>query len=346
MANIEEMAIKTYEQNIQYIQSKHTNLYKDLLELDIAMQNNHYQQQYDLEYVEDNFDIKEISTNKYIYNKNSKQISESYAEHTTLEKNTSSIESFPLYDLSKHSINEHGISARKYIYPMMKYSLDNTKENPKMKRIAKFIFSGIGLGLHIETIDKKINATSYLIIEDNIEFFKLSLFTTKYYEIAKHATLYFSILEDIHTFKKTYSEFIENAYMCNYLLKYTHIASHSFTKLKHIISLTSSQLFVAYPYQLQLDKYISPLKYLKKGYPLLDIYKNIDTSILSDKPILVVASGPSLSKNIIWLQENYTKFVIIAVSSSLKYLYKNNITPDIVATADQQEVVKDFFFKF
>jgi len=258
MPDIEQIAIRKYELNMLYLQKNHLKLCKDLQNLDMAIQNNHYQQQYDLEYIEGNFDIKEISSGKYLYNKQSNKTHKSYAEHTSLDKNKSTIETFALYNLSEKDINtdKHHIRAKKYIYPMMKYSLENSKNNTKMKKIVKFIFSGVGLGLHIEAIDKKINASQYLIIEDNIEIFKLSLFTTNYYEIAKNAKIYFSVLEDVHTFTETYNKFMKDSYTYNYLLKYNHLKTHSLTKLKHIISLAGSQLFVAFPYQLQLDKLI------------------------------------------------------------------------------------------
>ena len=342
MEDIEQKALQIYELNMQYIQTKHPTLHKDLLELDIAIQSNLYQQQYDLEYIEDNFDIKEISTGKYIYNKTSKQTSQSFAEHITLDKNSGSIESFVMVDINDKA-KESILRPRKYIYPMMKYTVDHNQDNSRMKEVVKFIFSGVGLGLHIEEIDKKIQARRYLIIEDNIEMFKLSLFTTKYYEIAKHATIHFSVLEDIHTFTDTYNNFKDDAYVYNYLVKYIHLKSHSYIKLKHITAINLSQTFVTFSYQLQLDRFISPLTYLKKGYPLLDIYKTIDQTALKNRPLLVIASGPSLSKNIQWLKNNYNRFVIIAVSSSLGYLYKNDITPDIVVSIDPQEHVKKFF---
>lgn len=344
MVDIEQIALKTYELNMQYIQTKHPTLYRDLLALDTAIQNNQFPQQYDLEYVEENFDIKEISTGKYIYNKKSKQISQSYTEHVTLKKSNGSIESFDIHDIDNIDSSYGFISrSREYIYPLMTYYINHSKDNTNMKEIMKFIFSGVGLGLHIEAIHNKIQAKKYLIIEDNIEIFKLSLFTAKYYEIAKHATIYFSVLEDIHTFAKTYNRFLKDGYIYNHLLKYTHLTSHSYIKLKHMIAINSAQIFVIFSYQLQLDRFVSPLKYLKKGCLFLDIYKDIDQTLLKNKPLLIIASGPSLGKNIQWLKNNYKKFVIIAVSSSLGYLYKNNITPDIVVSIDQQEHIKDFF---
>ena len=44
----------------------------------------------------------------------------------------------------------------------------------------KFIFMGTLLGRHIPKIANKINASSYLILERNLEIFRLSLFTVDY----------------------------------------------------------------------------------------------------------------------------------------------------------------------
>ena len=348
MIDIEQEAIKTYELNMQYLKKNHPNLHKDLLSLDLEMQNGNIQQKFDLEYIEDNFDIKEIATGKYIYEKESNKIAQSYADTTVFDKDISTIESFSMLDLTdeKVKLEDFTIRARQYIYPMMTYSVKNIKRNSKMKEIVKYIFSGIGLGSHIQSIHNKIHGHRYLIIEDDIEIFKLSLFVTKYYEIAKEATIYFSVLEDETAFKITYDRYMQDAFMYNYLIKYTHLSIHSHVKLKQLISFTGSQTYVAYPYQLQLDRYLSPLKCINEKYPLIDIYKDIDDSILKNKPVLVIASGPSLSKNIEWLKQNHSKFIIMAVSSSLHFLDKHDIYPDLVLSADADIRVGEFFTNF
>ncbi len=47
--------------------------------------------------------------------------------------------------------------------------------------------------------------------------------------------------------------------------------------------------------------------------------------------------GPSLEKNIQWLKKNHKKFTIITVSSTLSYLEKENITPNIIIHIDSFE---------
>ncbi len=348
MQNIEEKAIQTYQSNIEYLSIMHPTLHKDLINFDMAVEAGNYQQQYALEYINNNFDVTLLEEDdKYLYGKNSINISNSYAKYVNFAKDSSTIEIFSIIDIEDEDtiMDKQTLHARKKIYPMMTYFKKNEQKGD-MKEIVKFIFSGVGLGLHIEKIDEKVQGHRYLIIEDDIELFKLSLFTTKYYEIAQRADIVFSVLEHINNFEKTYYNFINDAYMYNHLIKYTHLTSHSYVKLKHIISLTGSINFVTFPYQMKLDKVLSPYRYLYDNYNFLNIYKDIDSSILSNKPILAIASGPSLQKNISWLIENNNKFITIAVSSSLEYLYKNNITPDIVLSIDQEDIVKDFFIPF
>ncbi|MDF1883033.1 DUF115 domain-containing protein, partial [Sulfurimonas sp. SAG-AH-194-C21] len=57
-------------------------------------------------------------------------------------------------------------------------------------------------------------------------------------------------------------------------------------------------------------------------------------NIFSQKPVLIIAAGPSLQTNLDWLKENHSKFILIAVSSTLRILHQNGIKPDIVTNLD------------
>ncbi|QOY54560.1 motility associated factor glycosyltransferase family protein [Candidatus Sulfurimonas marisnigri] len=349
MKNIEDEAINTYQQNIKYLQESHPKLHQDLQNFELAIQNKHYEQQFDLEYIDNNFDIKEISTQKYMYGKKTNEISESITKNINFFKADHTIESFAMFRTSEEffkTTQEHYRRARQHIYPIMNYYLENQTNNPEMKKIVKFIFLGVGLGLHLSTIDAKIQASNYLIIEDDIEIFKLSLFTCKYYELAKNAELTFSVLEDINAFTNTFTNFLRNAYIFNYKIKYFHLKTHSNVKLKHILSILSSQGFSFFPYQLQLDNSISALPYIKKKYRFLNVYKPFSIPVLQAKPILMLAAGPSLSNNIKWLKLNHNKFIIIAVSATLQFLHKYNIVPDIVTHVDGSDSVIELFEGF
>ncbi|WP_373072012.1 DUF2920 family protein [Sulfurimonas sp.] len=107
------------------------------------------------------------------------------------------------FDVKEFATNNYLYSdnSKKYAYEVSK------KFN---KSVDKFIFFGVGLGLHIVQIDKNIGAKSYLIIEDDLELFKLSTFVIPYYEIAKNSKLYFSVFAEENEFSKIAKEFFED----------------------------------------------------------------------------------------------------------------------------------------
>lgn len=53
-----------------------------------------------------------------------------------------------------------------------------------------------------------------------------------------------------------------------------------------------------------------------------------------EKPVLIISSGPSLKDALPVIKENREKFFIIALSSSISLLLKNNILPDLLMSTD------------
>jgi hypothetical protein len=215
----------------------------------------------------------------------------------------------------------------------MSYYLENSKEDEEVSSIRKFIFLGVGSGLHIPLIDAKICAEEYLVIEDNFELFRLSLFLTPYCDIAKYARFHFSIAEYENDFTTTMNIFLATNPFYNRHIKFIHFASHSTRKIKKIQSSILTQTFIVFPYGLQLRKLLFPLNYINE-YKILNLKEKFDTSCFEKRPLLLLTAGPSLAKNIEWLQQNHQKFLIVAVSATLKMLYKHNIVPDIVTHLD------------
>lgn len=60
-------------------------------------------------------------------------------------------------------------------------------------------------------------------------------------------------------------------------------------------------------------------------------YKNI---LNGEIPVIVVAAGPSLQKNVDMLKKAKGKAIILAVDTALNYLEKNNMIPDFIVTLD------------
>ena len=344
MNQIEKIAIETYNQNILYIMKNHPKLADDLQNLDLAIQQGIYEEEYALEYVNENFDIKELKKNVYTYDKQSLSFVKNISKLINLDKSSGTIEGFSIHDISKFTVtNPEAIEEKKEVYDLMAYSVNNISKSNTFKKIRKFIFIGVGLGLHISDIHKKYHASDYLIVEDNLEIFKLSLFTTKYYEIAQKSRISFAVLEDDTNFNASINTFLQNNFAYNHFMKYIRINNHSGDKIRLIQTAIANQSFMIFPYRKRLEMNIAPLTYLREDYQFLNLSSIIKNDFFSTKPVLVLAAGPSFEANIEWLIQNHAKYIVISVSAVLPTLFKHNIKPDIVTHLDGQELAGIFY---
>jgi len=345
MQTIQEQALATYQKNIHYLQQKHPHIIELLNILDTAIQKGDYQEQFSLEYVNDNFDLVETATQHYLYNKESTALSEKLAKELTYDKNHSSIEAIPLEYVKEGRKYTDITQSRKGLHPVMRYYIENTihKDLTTAKQIRKYIFLGTGLGLHIPKIHEKIKALNYLVIEDNLELFKLSLFTCDYAAIAKTANLYFSIAASKEEFMQTFSTFMQESFFDNRYLKYTHFPLHSQEKIKYMQHIIATNKIIVFSYRSVLSNLIRPLEYLHDGSYILNLADKFKNTVFEKTPVLMLGAGPSLQKNIEWLKENQNRFIIVAVSAALPLLYKYDIKPDILTHIDGYEAASVHF---
>lgn len=336
MQEIEELAYETYSKNLEYFSKHHKEVSKLLTIFDMAVSKGDYEPQYDLEFIDGMFDIKDLKSSKYLYNKNSKEISSDFTKSVNYRKNNRIFEGFPIYTFTDEQLETLTIYEQKIagMLPIMRYYSSNFHQSDHMKEIEKFMFIGVGLGMHLPLIDKKIAAQEYLIVEDSLELFKLSLFATAYYELAENATLSFSVADEENIFLDTVKQFLGNTFYANRYIKYAHFPTHSNQKIKLIQSALMTQSFIFFPYKIELDKFLGPLNFINNGYKTLNLSKQISTTLAENKPTLVLGAGPSFKTNLPWIKLNQDKFIIIAVSAVLKALQKNKITPDIVTHID------------
>lgn len=338
MQDIQTKALSTYEKNLKYFSKTNPDIFKKIQIFDI--EGLEVTPKYELEYKNCYFDVLEISSNHYLYNSDSKEYAKKVAQDINYKKNSSLFDGVMDYNVSQEQIKsvqsqqDLKNSTIKDVLPIMHYAMKTAPKTTTMKHIDKFIFIGTGVGTHITAIDWKIASSEYLIIEDNVELFRLSLFVTPYYELADRANLHFSIFENENEFTRTMTKFLEGSFFNNRYLKYFHFPAHSNSKLKLIQNNLASQTYLSFPYDIQLDKFLKPLKRIANGYKTLNISTKIQDSVFSQKPVLIIAAGPSMKKNISWIKENKDRFIILAISSVLKTLYENNIKPDIVTHID------------
>lgn len=347
---VQSLITKNFSDNISYLQTLQPELFFKLTALENAMEKGHYQERYELIYENNYFDVLEKSTGNNLYSKSSKTHADlaSQSIDYTLEGNL--FEGFPELDISsdEYFSNEDKNSFEQHMNgfaPIVKYTKENSQKEKELKSIDKFVFFGIGLGLHITSIHKKINSKVYFIIEDDLELFRLSLFTTNYKQIAHDSVLFFSVFQNNYEFNDTAIKFLEYKYYYNHYIKYFHLLSHSENKLNQFHLTTTSQAHLLFFYNDLLTQYLKPLDYLFKDYKFLDKHIDFSDAILKNKPFLLVGAGPSLQKNISWLKQNHKKFVVVAVSATLSYLEKENIVPDIITHLDAFNVADAHFNK-
>jgi len=329
--NLNEIAVTTFHENIQYLAKNHRDVYDKLLAFDTAIENNQYQNRYELIIRDDYFDVLELSSGDYLYNSSSKDYASLASKSINFKRDSNLFESFKKIPLAIES--EHFVD----IAPILRYIKKNLNPASEMHSIKKFIFFGAGLGTHITEIDKKIGANIYLIIEDDIELFKLSLFVTKYYELSLKSELIFSVFNSNEEFVLKANQFLNNKFYYNHYLKYFHMLNHNEEKLKEFHLRVISQSHNIFFYKDILTQYLVPIGYIQKNFHFLNMLVSYADTSLEKKPVLMIAAGPSLQANIEWIKENQEKFIIVALSSTLNILEKESIKPDIVTHMDAFE---------
>ncbi len=334
MHSIEEKALMIYQKNREFLQKNHPEILTKIDAFETNITNNPDKEHYSLEYIQDYFDVKNNESHQYLYSQDSNLFSQKLTDLVNFSKKSFIFDGFAMYkDYEKNQKNFDDITkGLEGIYPIMSYYLHNIPENPQMIEIEKFIFIGVGLGMHITKTDAKIQALEYFIIEDDLELFRLSLFTTEYYTIQGQIT--FSINENKEEFTHNFNKFLSNSFFRNKYLKYLYFTAHSNEKIKLIKNALSSQNFSSFPYKTLLEKTTRQLEYMRLGYQFIDFSKQFIDNTLANKPLLIVAAGPSFSTNIEWLVKHQDNYIILCVSAVLNKLYEKGIQPDIVTHLD------------
>ena len=338
MQEIEKKAVETYEKNLTFLKLIQPLLAEKINSLENAINNGFHTQKYSLEYKEEGyFDVMELSSENLLYNMNSNEYAELVAKSVNFNKTDNLYETFNdvhiddefAKELEEMSIVDNSYSgAAALINYSNKYA---DKNKTTMKKLYKFIFLGVGLGLHISEIHKKIKSNVYFIIEDDLELFRLSLFVTDYKELtAEGSELIFCIFEDKDMFRELTKIFLQKHFIYNHYIKFFHMLSHSDKKLKEIQSIIVGQTYLTFNYSALTTSLIRPLLHLRDGYRLLNIGASYKESAFYKKPVLILGAGPSFGNNIEWLKKNHKKFIIIAVTPLLAKLEEIGIKPDII----------------
>ena len=344
----------TFLANLAFLSEYDNELYHRVDELSRMIENGTYKEKYALEFLMENgdFDIYDIVNDKYLYNKNPKKFnndlirkSEQYENNYILDlpeyyahefRNVSKINREKRFDFEiTNQFNNLTIDDVNEYIEATGDLLDNKKK--RLKKVKKFIFIGTLLGRHIPRIAEKIDANIYLVLERNLEIFRLSLFTVDYTVLAKKSVI-FSIMDSVLETEKKINQFLNISYLENYLIKFSTTSINIQEYVDNVLNGLHLLSPSAYTYNRRLYVHTNrTTKYIEDKYKVLLFNKTKENfDFFNNLPILYLAAGPSLDENIEWIKKNQNKFFIVTIGAAYKKLIKNDIHINIITTIDEQ----------
>lgn len=350
----------TFLANLAFLSEYDNELYQKVDELSKMIGDGTYKEKYALEFLMENgeFDIYDIVNDKYLYNKKPKEVNDEWIKKICFDEKNSilNIQEHFLFkekflDNEKDRFNFEDLNQYNILTLNDTFEYSNAlddfldKKVKKVKKIEKFIFIGTLLGRHIPKIAEKVNAKSYLILERNLEIFRLSLFTVDYTILAKKGAI-FSIMDDIRDEEKKIHDFFNFSRFDNYLFKISTTNINTSSYVDNILSILSILNPIGYDYNRYLYTYINrTTKNLNSKYKTI-LFDKIKSKCDSFKniPILYLAAGPSLDENIEWIKANQDKFFIVTIGATYKKLLANNIKIDIIITVDESNILEKLQF--
>lgn len=350
MDDVTAQALSTFQKNLEYFEKNHKVLYEEIILLGALIEDGTYPEHYALEYKDGGyFDILELSSGEYLYKENSLEHAKRAVGHIDL-KRTGAIFKALRYvwatDAQADAIDSSELSFHNALWATIKinnYIIKYATPETHMNRVNKIIFLDVGLGIHLLGCAEKLGAQVIFIKEKNLETFRLSLFVTDYEKLAQNRFLYFSITDNELLEREAFIQFLDKGNNYNLNMKHIPFTLDYESQLRRLQSHVLSQSYINYGYSAMLLRFIDSPIYLARNYSFLNINKMYNDSVFSNKPVLLLFSGPSTSKNLDWIEANRDRFIVISALSTCRLLNKINVTPDIVVHIDPGENTAKLF---
>ncbi len=338
---VQQLALQTYNENLKFFEENYPDLYKTLELYATAIELGEVNPQFELQYLNTHFDIVNPKTKEFLYIQNSNEISQKIANDISYDATVNSFKTYYEFSvndkIAKNALNQDILAPYTIGNAPIINLVNKNLSNPQnVKEFHKFIIFGVLLGIHIPLIHEKLNSKVYLIIEPNLEFFRLSLFVTNYANLATKTKLFFSVAQNEYEFKKVFDSFYGELFIYNHYFKFVNISSGSDMYMKVIQNYLVSQGHLLYSYDRTFLSLSRTNSYISQNFKLLNIKYKQNLKPF-EKPVLFLAAGPSLQYNINFVKENQDKFTIIAIYATLPILERNGIKPDIVTQYDEQD---------
>ncbi len=218
------------------------------------------------------------------------------------------------------------------------------------------IFLGFGLGYEVmywlQMKAKEHLTQGLMIIEKDLEMFQCAMNVTDITQLIENQNIHFFVgvsLDNLYTaFREHYKTELHHMLMCGA----THpLFLYPAMKIGKDYYIKAMQIMFEAIYHSMQNFGNCPEDSLIGLENMLDnvneIVNNPGINLLYDKfkgkPAIVVATGPSLKKNVELLKGLEDKALIISVDASFKYLMKQGIKPHMVTSLEREHEVQQFF---
>jgi hypothetical protein len=192
-----------YKKNISFLSLNYPPLLEKISYFESLNIENYF-----IEFINNHFELVN-SENNHIYNCD---------PFFDAQQRCKNINEKPFFSLIKTSNIQNGVSYKNSINAKDYINNFLNLEKPKKLIFKKFIFFGTLLGVHLNDLDKELNSISYLIVEENTEIFRLSMFLTDYEALAKNSKLFFCINENQESTKNILFDFLKYKYEFNNII--------------------------------------------------------------------------------------------------------------------------------
>jgi len=332
--------LEIYQKNLKMLEDKFAPLYERISKLSNDIENGTYKEVYTLEYTDGYFDILNHENNGYFYNINSFKDADERAKVASFNTTNS------LDLLRKNPNTGKLLNAELYkdVAPIIDHINNRVNFNiVEFRKIFKMVYIGTGLGLHIQQIDKKIDSLTTLVIEEELEIFRLSLFVTDYTVFEEGSRKLFLSIENSEMERKNILHHFTgfHKYM-NYNIKYNMLLANNGHIKEELIQYYQNNFIGAFPYKLILQNLERLVGFVNNKDRFLNTTKIHKEKIFEDKQVLIIAAGPSLDGYIKWIAKHQDKFIIIAVDVIVKKLEKYNIIPQVVVSIDPSHLCAEY----
>lgn len=317
-----------YFKNIQFLTKHYPALLSKLQAFESLQKENYF-----LEFINNHFELIDSSGKQY-YKCN---------PFFDAQHRCQKIEEKPSFNLLKTSEIEqsvyykNAINTFEYINEYLQLPQNNIQVH-----FEKFIFLGTLLGVHLNDLDNVLHSKVYLIMEHNIEIFRLSLFLTDYEALNTNSTLFFCINEDENSVNEIIKRFLK------YKIEYNHRIGFEVANEDSLFFIDKvAKVCVDYdPYNYPFSEYLISLKraFLYKQHSPYGILNCKQNHKILNSPVLFLGAGPSLASNIEWVYLHQDAFIIVCAAACLRRLELLDIVPDIILSVDGQykQVIRQF----